>query len=325
MDNTTLALVVAGSTVGALLCCCCCGVCCVWGRAYSRGCRHKRHGNPDAPCVLLLGDSITQATISASFGDELARRFPSLSFVNTGINGDPSYQVLSRLPACFERPEAKNLKLAIILVGTNDTIAMLHPKLAGALYQGKLGPWDPTVDIYERQVIDMIAMLQQRGAEQVIVVSPPPLGDVLPPAPPPSHPQYGPLSHLPNGLLTELAAAAKRAVETPRWTTRVTYVPLFEELTGRIPAALASSGREAEAFNARMGQLAKAAGSVLRHACGTPWDALSSSVFTHDAIHLNERGCGVLVELLSPLLAPLSATASSAQPGSQSLPDPLLR
>ena len=80
-----------------------------------------------------------------------------------------------------------------------------------------------------------------------------------------------------------------------------------------------SSGREAESFNARMGQIAKAAGSVLRYACGTPWDALSSSVFTHDAIHLNERGCGVLVELLSPLLEPLSTAAASAQ----SLQDPL--
>lgn len=324
MDALTLALVVSGSTIGALLCCCCCAVCCVWRRAFGRGCRHKRHSNPDAPCVLLLGDSITQGTLSASWGGELAKRFPSLNFVNTAINGDPSYQVLTRLPECIMRPEVKNLKMAILLVGTNDAIAMLNPLLAGALYKekgvpgGKLGPWYPTVDIYERQVINIIFYLQQEGAE-VIVVSPPPLGDVLPPAPVPSHPRYGLLSHLPNGLLTELAAAAKRAVETPRWKLRCTYVPFFEELAGRIPAALASSGREAESFNARIGQIAKAAGSVLRYACGTPWDALSSSVFTHDAIHLNERGCGVLVELLSPLLEPLSTAAASAQ----SLQDPL--
>ena len=317
MDAVGLAAIIGGVVGGSLLLSCC-AACCVWGRAFSLGRRRRKPKAGTSQVVLLVGDSLTQGTISFPFSEELMRRFPTVHFVNSGINGDPSYRILERLPGCLKEPECASLKAAVVLCGTNDTIAMLHPKLAETLYAGKLGDlrgrsagW-VTVSIYESNLRAIVRQLRAKHAA-VIIVSPPLLGEVLPPAPPPSHPSYGPLSALPNGLLAEIADAAKRVANEEG----VVYVPLLEELSARLCTALSAPGRRAFEFDARMGQLTQAAWNVLKYKLlGRSWDALSNCEHTHDAIHLNERGGAVFLDLLEPALEKLVAEASEqADPG----------
>lgn len=307
MDTSTV-IYIASGVGGGLALLCCCSICCVWGIAFHPGRRRRAPRDRRAPTVLLVGDSLTQATISCPWAEELARRVPNCHVENTGINGDPSYRILERLPDCIQR--CSNLKVAIVLCGTNDTIAMLHPKLAATLYKGKLGDSPASVAAYESNLRALIKMLVRQEAG-VIVISPPPLGEILPPAAAPLHPSYGPLAALPNELIGQVAAAAKRvAVEE-----ECTYVPLYEELVQCLPTTLERAGRPPCEFNAGMAQLAQAALTVLKYKLlGRSWDSLSSCAHTHDCIHLNERGGAILLDLLMPRLLPLvpSAAASNA-------------
>ena len=290
----------------------CCCACTVWARAFSLGRRRRKPRKPEAPVCLLVGDSLTQGTISFDWADELSRRLPGLHFANTGVNGDPSFHILERLPGILQWSECARLKAAVVLCGTNDTVAMLHPKLANSLYRGKLGSSEGhsdgcSVDIFEANLRATVRLLLGKGA-LVVIVSPPPLGEVLPPAPAPSHPSFGPLTALPNALLAQLAAAAHRVSSEEGCA----YAPLHEELIGRLSTALAAAGRPPCEFNAGMGQLTLAAWSVLKHQLlGRSWDALSTCEHTHDAIHLNEAGGAILLELLTPILAPLAAPPSA--------------
>jgi len=308
----TAAGVIGGSLV--LLTCMAFGTaCCVLGKAFSpgRGCCTPH--DSAAPVALLVGDSLTQGTISFHFAEELRRRFPALHVANAGVNGNPSFHILKCLPKCLQSPECSQLKVAVVLCGTNDTIAMMHPELANMLYKGKLGDAQlgaaekSSVSIFESNLRAIVRLLLSKCAS-VIVVSPPVLGDVLPPAPTPLHPSYGLLSVLPNAALAEVAAVTKHVADEEGCV----YVPLFEELSQRLPAALSALGRRPFEFDGRMGQIMLATPHVLAHdLLGRSWDALSTSVFTHDGIHLNERGGAILLELLVPALEQLATENSS--------------
>ena len=107
-----------------------------------------------------------------------------------------------------------------------------------------------------------------------------------------------------NSLVAELAAAAERVAAQEMCA----YIPLYEELTRRLPSALESTGRPPSEFTAFMPNLARCAVAVVQHKLlGRSWDEISTCVHTHDHMHLNERGGGVLLDLLMPGLEPLSA------------------
>jgi acyl-CoA thioesterase-1 len=77
--------------------------------------------------VVCLGASTMQGNVSFNVVDELARRLPDRAFVNAGINGETSAQVLARVPevvAC--RPTD-----VIVMVGANDLFAIRGSRMAG--------------------------------------------------------------------------------------------------------------------------------------------------------------------------------------------------
>ena len=76
--------------------------------------------------VVCLGASTVQGNVSYNFVDELARRLPERDFVNAGINGETSAQVLSRVPevvACGPTD-------VIVMVGANDLFAIRGSRMA---------------------------------------------------------------------------------------------------------------------------------------------------------------------------------------------------
>jgi acyl-CoA thioesterase I len=76
--------------------------------------------------VVCFGASTVQGNVSYNFVDELARRLPDRVFVNAGVNGETSAQVLARVPevtACQPTD-------VIVMVGANDLFAIRGARLA---------------------------------------------------------------------------------------------------------------------------------------------------------------------------------------------------
>jgi lysophospholipase L1-like esterase len=76
--------------------------------------------------VVCLGASTVQGNVSYNFVDELARRLPDRTFVNAGINGETSAQVLARVPEVVACQPTD----VIVMVGANDLSAIRGSRLA---------------------------------------------------------------------------------------------------------------------------------------------------------------------------------------------------
>src|SRR5215467_5674496 len=67
--------------------------------------------------LVCFGDSLTEATIGASYIDLLRGRLPDVQVVNAGINGDTTLNLLRRI----ERDVAPHHpEVVVLLVGLND-------------------------------------------------------------------------------------------------------------------------------------------------------------------------------------------------------------
>jgi len=65
--------------------------------------------------VVCLGASTVQGNISYDWVSELGRRLPERTFVNAGVNGDTSGQVLARVPSVVAcRPSASISTIAFV-------------------------------------------------------------------------------------------------------------------------------------------------------------------------------------------------------------------
>ncbi|HEY7597907.1 MAG TPA: GDSL-type esterase/lipase family protein [Actinophytocola sp.] len=76
------------------------------------------HGLAGSPRVVCLGASTVRGNVSFNFVDELAARLPDRQWINAGMNGDTSAQILARLDdvvAC--RPDH-----VVVQVGANDVL-----------------------------------------------------------------------------------------------------------------------------------------------------------------------------------------------------------
>jgi acyl-CoA thioesterase-1 len=112
----------------------------------------------DARCVVCAGDSLTHASFSGDYVSVLRERLGDRGyvFVNAGVNGDTTSDLLRRLDTIIAcRPSAVTL-----LIGTNDC---------------RSGPIEPA-----RQALsEIIARLSRETQARLALLSIPPLGEDL--------------------------------------------------------------------------------------------------------------------------------------------------
>jgi lysophospholipase L1-like esterase len=114
--------------------------------------------------VVCLGASTVQGNVSYNWVDELARRLPDRTFVNAGVNGETSAQVLARVPevvAC--RPTD-----VVVMIGANDLFAIRGSRLAGGRHT--------TFDEYRA---NLSAIVRELRPARVALLSIQPLGERL--------------------------------------------------------------------------------------------------------------------------------------------------
>ena len=127
--------------------------------------------------ILFLGASITQGKISMSYVKMLKNRLGirRYKFINHGVAGYESYNVLSKLDKAIKI----NPDFVVLLVGTNDVLSSLDPKLAEVTRKMKHIPHKPILQYYSNNIIHIVQRLRQETNSKIAVASLPVIGENL--------------------------------------------------------------------------------------------------------------------------------------------------
>ena len=131
----------------------------------------------DKKTVLFLGASITQGMISSSYVNILKRRLGTkqYNFINHGVAGYESYNVMKKL----QKAVKSSPDYVILLVGTNDVLSSLDPKLAELTRKLKKIPHEPSILNYRNNITSIIQQLKADSAARVAIASLPVVGENL--------------------------------------------------------------------------------------------------------------------------------------------------
>jgi lysophospholipase L1-like esterase len=127
--------------------------------------------------VVCLGASIVRGQFSVNFVDLLKRRMgkDGFQFINAGVNGDLSYNVLCRLDAVL----AHKPDFIAILVGTNDITGALNSRVGRSMRAQKKLPDVPSMPWYRENMLEIVRRLKQGSTARLALCSLPHLGENL--------------------------------------------------------------------------------------------------------------------------------------------------
>lgn len=163
----------------------------------------------DKSKILFLGASITQGKISMSYVKMLKKKLGTeqYKYVNHGVAGYESYNVLKKLDKAIEtKPD-----FVIILIGTNDVLSSLDPKLAELSKKLKKIPHQPTLSHYSNNIKSIIKQLKQETNSKIAIASLPVVGENL--------------NAIENKTIAEYNAELKKICENEE----VGYLPVHEK------------------------------------------------------------------------------------------------
>lgn len=178
----------------------------------------------DKKTVLFLGASITQGMISSSYVKLLKRRLgkKQYRFVNHGVAGYESYNVMRKL--------GKGINLSpdyvIMLVGTNDVLSSLDPKLAELTRKLKKIPHEPSIIHYCNNVTSILQQLKKDSGAKVAIASLPVVGENL--------------DSIENRTIAEYNTELKNIAGNEN----VDYLPIFERQKKFLEQKLGGKGKD---------------------------------------------------------------------------------
>ena len=127
--------------------------------------------------IVLIGDSITHGTVSCDYTKILSNRLKNFSYINAGINGDLTFNILQRIDEIVHcKPD-----FITILLGTNDANGSLSSKIAKGYERSKKIPksldfWKE--DRFKEDYKIIIRILKQKTNAKIAILSIPPLGEI---------------------------------------------------------------------------------------------------------------------------------------------------
>lgn len=229
--------------------------------------------------VVCLGASIVRGQVSTNFVNLLNQRIGKhgFHFINAGVNGDLAYNVLIRLNTVVD----KQPDFIIILVGTNDVIGALVPRMAKWYRRVKRLPQLPTEQWYCDNILKIVRYLKENTRAKIALASLPVLGENL-------------MSTFNNTISAYNAHLKEIAVQE-----QIGYLPVHERqkeyLTRTQP-----TGRDFESD----GRLTR--GLLIRHyLLRQSFDTISKRygyVLVTDGIHMNSRGASFITEEIGSFL-----------------------
>lgn len=235
--------------------------------------------NMNKRIVVCLGDSIVRGQVSTNFVNPLNQRMHKhgFHFVNAGVNGDLAYNVLMRLKTVVD----KQPDFIIILVGTNDVVGALVPRMAKQYRRTKRLPQLPTEQWYCDNVLKIVHYLKENTRAKIALASLPVLGENL------------------MSTFNKTISAYNERLKEIAVQEQADYLPVHERqkdyLTKTKPA-----GRDFES----KGWLS--IGLLLRHyLLRQSFDTISKRygyVLVTDGVHMNSRGASFIIEEIESFL-----------------------
>lgn len=229
--------------------------------------------------AVCIGDSITRGQVSCNYVEMLQAELGSdFRFVNAGINGELSFNVLDRL----DEVARCNPDCVTILIGTNDAHAMID---RGSLKRARryiTSAESPSVESFAENLRKIVSRLQERTGARIALLSIPPIGEEL------------------GDHAMGIASRFRRAAEEVARGCGVAYLPLFEEMT----AVLERSGRRS---NGRVGysDLLLVGNLIRARLLRLSYDAIAARrrfVLHTDLLHLSCTGAAIITGLIASFL-----------------------
>ena len=235
--------------------------------------------------VACLGSSTTASRGTFNWIAELENRPRNqrFRFVNLGVGGDLSYNALGRVPEVV----ASHPDLVVVLIGANDILAQVFPRLHRFYRRWKRLPREPTADWFRQSLRAIVTSLKAQTSATIALASLAQVGE----APESTHPVQSALNrHFP---------IYREIIETIAREEGVGYIPFYERFHEHLVAA---PGRAFIRF--RFASFYR--DYIFREfILGLSVDAiarLNRWRFHIDGIHLNTRGGMILVELVQAFL-----------------------
>ena len=232
----------------------------------------------DSQIVVCVGDSLTHASISADYVAPLRKRFPELEFVNAGMNGQLSDNVLKRLDPIIQlKPVAITL-----LIGTNDVNATVSDENF-EMYQRDHDITEiPTPEHYRSNLEHIIRQLKRETTASLAILSLPPLGEDLGENQNQKVNQY-------SGVIQDVAQAED-----------ITYLPFHERCVDLLNA---QPNRSPQPYTTKFQPMLLA--GAKHYLLQQSWNKISHGngmTLLTDFIHLNDLGAEMVADLIGAFL-----------------------
>jgi len=232
--------------------------------------------------VICLGASIVRGLFGTNFVELLRERLSKegYHFVNAGVGGDMAYNVLARLHTVI----AHEPDYVVILVGTNDVTATLHPRIAqmSVTRLGRRPHQRPSAEWYQKNMFQITKLLKERTKARIAIASLPILGEDLASL-------HNERVRAYNALLKEIAVQEQ-----------VTYLPVNERQEEYLREVQHTAGRPLEARDMLTLKL------LLRHyLLRQTFDEISKRnkfLLVTDGIHMNSRGAAMIADQIEVFL-----------------------
>ncbi len=245
------------------------------------------HPNPTGkPVVVMLGDSHTQGTYCIDWLTSLSESYKDeLFFVNAGINGEQTDQIMARLPAVI----ACNPRYLFVMAGSNDRLS--HTSGCSACAYGQCcSPRAMTAYKQDYKALLLKSLTETQAYVVVLAV------------PPAEAPRSDPI----NVGTDEINSIAQDLVQELRkqYPQRIEYVAADAAYQPLVEGDYTADGpRKKWTDSTFVSRIMWA--QFLHWVCGYSYDEISQRhglKFTVDAVHFNTRGANLVREVVDGVL-----------------------
>jgi lysophospholipase L1-like esterase len=244
---------------------------------YLRG--QQRVGITDHLKLVIIGDSITHAHVSADFAQMLRERFaaahisPAIDVINAGINSELAYNALQRVDQVIIcDPDA-----IAILIGTNDANGAFTPEKQVVHKKRLKLPELPTADTFRTYLTQLVARLTSETRARIALLSIPTINED------PTKPEFTQSVRF-SEIIRDVANAAG-----------VTYLPLNETMVADLQA---NPSHPKYSFDHEILIMYK---SIFAHGFGKSWAGVArgnGNRLHTDFLHLSPAGATMVADLI---------------------------
>jgi len=235
--------------------------------------------------IACLGSSTTAAKGTFNWIAELKKRpqNTTVTFLNFGVGGDLSYNALQKVHRVIAAAPDK----VLILIGSNDILAMVFPNVKRIYMRWKRLPQEPSVPWFRENLQQIIRQIKAQTAAEIAVASLAEVGEA------PGTKNIVQLQL--NMLFANFAEIIKEVAEAED----VHYLPFYERFHDAI---LASPGRAFTRFSFLSFYRDYLFREFILRYSFDKIAQMNGWKFHIDGVHLNTRGGMILVDLVQEFL-----------------------